>query len=217
MRILLVDDHAVVRKGVIDILSGIQPPPEFDEAETSAEALALFSAEPDRYDLVILDLHLPDQNGLATLAKIREISEPLPVLVLSMHDAAEYAVRAFQAGANAYVTKGSAPEELQHAIEKVLDGKTFASEQLVGDLLVQVGRDRGGVAARGPELSEREATVLRMLAKGVGVTAIGAQLGLSPKTVATYRSRVLTKLGLENNAELVRYAYENGILPDSDG
>ena len=216
MRILLVDDHAVVRKGVIDILSGLQPPPEFDEAESSGDALRQFSANPERYDLVILDLHLPDENGLKTLAKIREICQRLPVLVLSMHDAAEYAVRAFQAGANAYVTKGSVPEELHNAIEKVLEGKTFASEHLVGQLLFRVGREGDTVATRGPDLSEREATVLRLLAKGVGVTAIGAQLGLSPKTVATYRSRVLTKLGLENNAEIVRYAYENGILPETE-
>jgi len=216
MKILLIDDHAVVRKGVIDILSGMQTAFEFDEAETSAGAIELFSADPDQYDLVILDLHLPDENGLQTLEKIRRISEELPVLVLSMHDAAEYAVRAFQAGANGYVTKGSVPEELHTAIEKICDGKTFASEHLVGQLLNQVGCTPKVATPPKPDLSEREATVLRLLAKGEGVTAIGNRLGLSPKTVATYRARVLNKLGLMNNAELVRYAYENGIMLDTD-
>ena len=211
MRILLVDDHAVVRKGVIDILSVIEPPAEFDEAESSRDALRLFSERPDSYDLVILVLHLPDENGLNTLRRIREVSDVLPVLVLSMHDAAEYAVRAFQAGANAYVTKGSVPEELHEAIEKVFAGQTFASAHLVGQLLTQVGAGRDAEANRTQELSERETTVLRMLAKGERIKDIGEKLDLSPKTVATYRSRVLIKLGLKNNAELFRYVYEKNL------
>ncbi|MBN2751707.1 MAG: response regulator transcription factor [Rhodospirillaceae bacterium] len=213
MKILLVDDHAVVRKGVIDILSARADPPTFDEAETSRGALHLLSENPEKYDLTILDLHLPDESGFETIRKMRELSCKLPILILSMYDAAEYAVRAFQAGANAYVTKGSVPEELHHAIEMVLDGKTFLSEQLIGQFLTGLDEDRN-TASGTPGLSERETTVLRLLAKGERITTIGTQLGLSPKTVATYRARGLSKLGLANNAELVRYAYKNGILPE---
>lgn len=208
MRILLVDDHAVVRKGVIDILSSLAPPPVFAEAETGSSAVEQLSADPDGFDLAILDLHLPDESGLETLAKMRAVTADLPVLILSMYDAAEYAVRALKAGANGYVTKGSVPEELQRAIEAVLCGKTFVSEQLVGDLLTGLG------AEPAVGLSEREATVLRLLALGQRINVIGDQLGLSPKTVATYRARVLAKLGLKSNADLVRYAYKSGLLSE---
>ena len=212
MKILLVDDHAVVRKGVIDILSGMAPSPVFDEAESSAEALALFSGDPDGFDLVILDIRLPDESGLETLRRIRELSKTLPVLVLSMYDDAQYAIRAFQAGANGYVTKGSVPEDLVFAIEKVMAGQTYASGQLASEVL-PAGR-RHDAASRHVELSHRETTVLWRLANGERITAIAVDLGLSPKTVATYRSRILFKLDLTNNAELIRYAIEKGLIPD---
>jgi len=212
MRILLVDDHAVVRKGVIDILSSLAPPPLFAEAETGRAATDFLTGDSGKIDLVILDLHLPDESGLETLQRMRRTHPSLPVLVLSMYDAPEYAARALKAGASGYVTKGSVPEELHRAIEAVLSGKTFVSEQLVGDLLSGLGGGRAAEPA--VELSEREATVLRLLAEGQRINVIGDQLGLSPKTVATYRARVLTKLGLKNNAELVRYAYKNGVLTE---
>jgi two-component system, NarL family, invasion response regulator UvrY len=210
MRILLVDDHAVVRKGVIDILSTMTPPPQFTEAVSSREALDHLAAASDAFDFVVLDLHLPDESGFETLHKIRETFADLPVLILSMYDAAEYAMRALKAGANGYVTKGSVPEDLRRAIEAVECGKTFVSEHLVEQMLAGMGDPRESVPTVG--LSEREATVLRLLALGQRVNVIGDQLGLSPKTVATYRARVLAKLGLKSNADLVRYAYKTGVL-----
>lgn len=212
MRILLVDDHAVVRKGVIDILSTMTPPPTFTEAETSRAALARVAEAPDGFDLAILDLHLPDESGFSTLDKLRALAPALPVLVLSMYDAAEYAVRALKAGALGYVSKGSVPEDLRRAIETIVRGKSFVSEHLVGEMLARLGEGRESAPAVG--LSEREATVLRLLALGQRITVIGQELGLSPKTVVTYRARVLAKLGLKTNADLVRYAYKNGVLPE---
>ena len=211
MRILLVDDHAVVRKGIKEIASISVGTADFDEAETGGDAMRMIG-EAD-YDLVILDISLPDQSGLDVLRLIRKDRADLPVLILSMHPENGYAARAFEAGANGYLTKGSVPEELQDAIEKVLKGGRYTSPTLVDSLVRQL-LDPVRPAKPHDVLSEREYEVLRRLARGERLTAIANQMDLSTKTVATYRSRAMKKLNLENAAQLFRYAMNAGMLED---
>lgn len=214
MRILLVDDHAVVRKGIKEIASISVGTADFDEAETGCDALRMIG-DAD-YDLVILDISLPDQSGLDVLRHIRKSRTDLPVLILSMHPENGYAARAFEAGANGYLTKGSVPEELQDAIEKVLKGGRYTSPTLIDSLVRQL-LDPTRPAKPHDVLSEREYEVLRRLARGERLTAIAIQMDLSTKTVATYRSRAMKKLKLENAAQLFRYAMNAGMLDDDVG
>lgn len=211
MRILLVDDHAVVRKGIKEIASISVGAADFDEAETGGDALRMIGSTD--YDLVILDISLPDRSGLDVLRRIREDRVDLPVLILSMHPENGYAARAFEAGANGYLTKGSVPEELQDAIEKVLKGGRYTSPTLVDSLVRQL-LDPVRPAKPHDVLSEREYEVLRRLAHGERLTAIANQMDLSTKTVATYRSRAMKKLNLTNAAQLFRYAMNAGMLDD---
>lgn len=211
MRILLVDDHAVVRKGIKEIASISVGAADFDEAETGGDAIAMIGAAD--YDLVILDISLPDQSGLDVLRRIREERPGLPVLILSMHPENGYAARAFEAGANGYLTKGSVPEELQDAIEKILKGCRYTSPTLVDSLVRQL-LDPVRPTKPHDVLSEREYEVLRRLARGERLTAIANQMDLSTKTVATYRSRAMKKLNLANAAQLFRYAMNAGMLDD---
>ncbi|WP_316975590.1 response regulator transcription factor [Shumkonia mesophila] len=214
MRILLVDDHAVVRKGIKEIASISVGTADFDEAETGCDAMRMIGGTD--YDLVILDISLPDRSGLEVLRLIRKDRADLPVLILSMHPENGYAARAFEAGANGYLTKGSVPEELQDAIEKVLKGGRYTSPTLVDSLVRQL-LDPVRPAKPHDVLSEREYEVLRRLARGERLTAIANQMDLSTKTVATYRSRAMKKLNLENAAQLFRYAMNAGMLEDDTG
>lgn len=211
MRILLVDDHAVVRKGIKEIASISVGNADFDEAETGCDAMRMIGNAD--YDLVILDISLPDQSGLDILRRIRKDRADLPVLILSMHPENGYAARAFEAGANGYLTKGSVPEELQDAIEKVLKGGRYTSPTLVDSLVRQL-LDPVRPPKPHDVLSEREYEVLSRLARGERLTAIANQMDLSAKTVATYRSRAMRKLNLENTAQLFRYAMNAGMLDD---
>ncbi|MBN2140818.1 MAG: response regulator transcription factor [Desulfovibrionaceae bacterium] len=211
MKILIVDDHAVVRRGTIEIVSDFSDDVEFDEAGSSAEALDKVAA--GGHDLVLLDISLPDESGLETLKKIRAARPGLPVLILSMHPEEEYAVRTFKVGADGYLAKGSAPDELVNAIRKVLSGGKYVSASLSDRLVSELVEPK---RTKRPQelLSHREYEVLAMLAKGNKLTAIAEDMGLSVKTASTYKTRGMRKLGLTNNAELVRYAMAQGMLKD---
>ncbi|MDD4953123.1 MAG: response regulator transcription factor [Desulfovibrionaceae bacterium] len=211
MKILIVDDHAVVRRGTIEIVSDFSDQVEFDEAGSSAEALDKVAA--GGHDLVLLDISLPDESGLETLKKIRAARPGLPVLILSMHPEEEYAVRTFKVGADGYLAKGSAPDELVNAIRKVLSGGKYVSAALSDRLVSELVEPK---RTKRPQelLSHREYEVLAMLAKGNKLTAIAEDMGLSVKTASTYKTRGMRKLGLTNNAELVRYAMAQGMLKD---
>lgn len=206
MNLLLVDDHAVVRSGIRDIVSVSEPKATFAEAATAQEALELLTAQ--HFDLVILDLSLPDANGLTLLPRIRAIAPDLPVLVLSMHPEDGYAQRALQAGAQAYLNKASVPAELVSAIRQIFqenasqDQAWPAAEPLSETTAVSPSRKL---------LSEREWHVLRLLAHGHRLTHIAQELNVHPKTVSTYKSRIMKKLNIENNAQLLRYALEQGL------
>ena len=206
MRILLVDDHPVVRQGIRTILTDRLKGAVVGEAADAATALV--QVRSGDWDVVVADISLPGTNGLDLIKELRRLQPALPTIVLSMHPASQFARRALAAGATGYLTKDSAPEEFIIAIEEARRGRRY------------VGRD-GGEAGRWSTraagtahdaLSDREYQVLRMLGSGQTVSDIARDLGLSVKTVSTYRMRVLEKLGMRTNAELMRYAIENGLL-----
>lgn len=207
MRVLLVDDHAVVRGGLQRLLAEHHPTAEFRQASTAAEGLACVTREA--WSLVILDLSMPGRGGLEVLKEMREAQPGLAVLVMTMHAEEQYALRAFRAGAAGYLTKGSAEDELLVAVEKILGGGKYVSPALAEALAGALG---GGAARPHEELSDREFQVLRMIGAGRSVKQIGVQLHLSEKTISTYRTRMLEKLKLETTSELVRYAIVNGLV-----
>ncbi len=204
-RILLIDDHPVVRFGVRRILTDHFNPVFIGEAGDAESGSA--QALSDEWDVVVLDITMPGAVGLDVLKHIREQRPTLPILVLSIHPANQFARRALHAGASGYLTKDSAPSELVGAIEDVKRGRRYVSEAVKATM--------AGTRARlgtHEALSDREYQALRMLGSGRTVSEISEELGLSVKTVSTYRARVLQKLGMRTNAELMRYAMENGLL-----
>lgn len=207
-RILLVDDHPVVRQGIHHILAASLADATIDEAGTGDEALAKIRG--GAWDLVVLDLTMPGLSGLDLVKLLRRERPKLPVLILSMHPAAEFARRALSAGAYGYITKESAPAELVTAVNHLLGGQKYVSPSLAEQLALGLHPDRGERPHE--RLSDREYQVLRMLARGKTVSQIAADLSLSVKTVSTYRARVLDKLNMKTTAELMRYGIENRLL-----
>jgi len=208
MKILIVDDHMLVRQGLKQIIADEFPQATFGEAGTAAEALKCVHAK--KWDVVLLDLTLPGRGGLDILGEMKMIQARLPVLVLSMHPEAEFAVRVLKAGAAGYLTKQSAAEELLSAITKVVAGGRYITASLAEKLADDLAR--GTTQIPHEELSDREFQTMRMLAEGKTVKEIGAALDLSGKTVSTYRARVLEKLRLKSTVELARYAVEHGLV-----
>jgi DNA-binding NarL/FixJ family response regulator len=208
VRILLVDDHAVVRDGLRAALRAALPAHDVSEASTAREGIAKIQQEP--FDAVVLDLSLPDMNGIEALKAMRLARPRLPVVVFSMHTDREYCLRCLRAGAMAYVTKDGAADDITQAVAAVLAGRRFVSRQLAEHLvgaLIDAG-DR----PRHEALSDREFQVLCMLGAGKTVSEVAAQLCLSVKTISTYRARLLEKLELANNAQIMRYALDHNLL-----
>ena len=208
MRVLIVDDHAVVRRGSRELLAEAFPEAEFEEAETGEHAIGM--VERMALDLVILDISMPRRGGLDALKEIEARKPGLPVLVLSHHAEEQYAIRALRAGARGYVTKDSAPEELIRAAQKALEGGKYVSSALAERLADSLSSDASKPLHE--SLSDRELQVLCMLAMGQAVKEIGRELSLSEKTVSTYRTRVLEKMKMTTNAELMRYALRVGLV-----
>lgn len=204
MRILLIDDHAIVRAGFRRILADEIEGLVIGEASDGREAMDEIRRAP--WDLVVLDLSLPGRGGLEVLAEIRETRRAPPVLVMTMYSEDQYALRAFRAGAAGYITKGCGPEEILQAVRKVCSGGRYLTPALAEKLAASLSVDAGRLPHEA--LSDRELQVLRMLAAGKAVKAIGGELFLSEKTVSTYRSRILKKLCLKTSAELMRYALQ---------
>jgi DNA-binding NarL/FixJ family response regulator len=204
-RILLIDDHPIVRLGVRRILMEHFNPVFIGEAGDAESGRAQALGEP--WDVVVLDITMPGAVGLDVLKHIREQRPDLPILVLSIHPANQFARRALSAGASGYLTKDSATSELVGAIEDVRRGRRYVSEAVKATM----GSGARAIATH-ETLSDREYQALRMLGSGRTVSEISEELGLSVKTVSTYRARVLQKLGMRTNAELMRYAMENGLL-----
>lgn len=207
MRIIIADDHPIVRRGVRDILVESFPRLVVAEVETAG---ALFGGLKDGCDLVLLDLSLPDRNGLDCLGQLKKQHPNLPVLILSMHAEEHFALRALRSGASGYLTKDKAAEELVRAVKKILNGGRYVSSELAERLAAELA----GEAAKAPHemLSEREFRVLRLIASGKSVSEIAQDMYLSVKTVSTYRSRLLTKMQMKSNAELTRYCIQNRLV-----
>ena len=205
MRVLIVDDHAVVRHGLRQILADQIKNATFGEAKDAGEAIERVCKE--RWDVVILDITLPGRSGLDVLKDIKRHRPRLPVLVLSMHPEDQFAVRVLRTGASGYMTKESAPEELVGAIKKVLAGGRYVSPALAEKMASYLTID----VEKSPHerLSNREFLILRLIASGKTVSQIAEELSLSVKTVSTYRTRILVKMDMSSNAELTRYAIEN--------
>lgn len=206
-RVLLVDDHAVVRLGVRAILEDHFEAVTIVEAGSGEAALDALSAG---FDIIVLDLSMPGRNGVDLLAELRHRVPKVPVLILSLHGEEQYAVRALRAGAAGYLMKAAAPEQLIEAVSKVLDGERYLSEAVAQRLAADLARP--AVAAPHERLSDREFDVMRGIASGNSVSEIAANMRLSVKTVSTYRSRLLDKMGMGTNAELTRYALDHGLV-----
>ncbi|HQI83453.1 MAG TPA: response regulator transcription factor [Anaerolineae bacterium] len=208
IRVLVVDDHAVVRRGVVQIVTEAEGVQCVGEAGSSREALQL--ARACEYDVVVLDIHLPDGSGLDVLKQLRAFKPQTPVVMLSMYPEEQYALRALRAGAMGYLTKDSAPIELVTALRQAARGEHYVTPALAETLTAHL--DDVAAAAPLETLSDREEQVLRLLAAGHTVSHIAEELTLSVKTVSTYRARLLKKLGLTSTAELIRYAVEHDLI-----
>ena len=208
VKILVIDDHEIVRRGVKQILEEVFPHVEVGEADTGQKGIAAVRQEP--WDLAIVDISLPDQSGLELLCELHSTAPQLPLMVLSLHPEEQYAVRAFRAGAMAYLTKQTAPEELARAVKQVLTGRMYVTaslgERMAGSL------SKNATSPVHHTLSEREFEVLVLLAQGQSVKHIAQSLALSIKTVSTYRARLLDKLQLSTTAELIRYALDHHLV-----
>lgn len=208
MRILIADDHAVVRRGLRQILAEAFKRSVFGEAANTTEVLDLVWKEP--WNIVILDLTMPGGSGLDVLKEIKRARPKLPVLMLSMHPEDQFAVRLLKAGASGYMTKESAPEELVGAVNKAIAGGRYVSLPLAEKLASLIVHD--SQVALHENLSDREYLILRLIASGKSVSIIARDLSLSVKTVSTYRSRLLEKMSMANNSELVHYAFQNDLV-----
>lgn len=208
LRMMLVDDHPIVRRGVRDILLVAFPSAIIAEVNSGASAMSLVSSD-ERWDLVVLDLSLPDESGLDVLKRIRDKQQKLPVLILSMHAADQFARRAIIAGASGYLTKDAADVDLVTAVTRVLRGGKYFAPDVLENVALGIHPDREAMPH--DLLSDREYQVLIGIASGKTVSELATELGIGIKTVSTYRARLLEKMGMRNNAELTRYAIRLGL------
>ncbi|MBK7017408.1 MAG: response regulator transcription factor [Sulfuritalea sp.] len=207
IHVLIADDHAIVRQGLKQILSETEDMLVTGEADDGAEALGLARQQP--WDVFLLDVSMPNRNGIDTLKQLKKEFPRLPVLILSMHPEEQYAVRALKAGASGYLTKQSAPEQLVNAIRQVASGKKYLSPAVAQQLADAISE----ATDKSPHerITDREYQVLKLIAAGKTQTQIAETLNLGVATVSTYRARLLEKMGLRSTAELIRYGLEHGL------
>ena len=203
MRVLIADDHAIVRKGLIQMVNSLSQVTHIDEAEDGYEVIEKYAEE--RYDLIVLDLSMPKKNGLDTLKDIIKIDSDARILILSVYAEEQYAIRAFNSGASGYITKNTPPTELLNAIEQVLNGKKYVSPTLAERLINLKSIER----PLHESLSDREFQIMMMSAEGYSISHIAEELNISAKTVSTYRKRILDKLNFENFIQVMHYAIEH--------
>ena len=208
IRVLIADDHAIVRHGLKQILAETDDLIVAGEAETGFQAIKM--ARQDTFDVILLDISLPDRNGIEVLSQIKKTHPRLAVLMLSMHTEHEFAIRALKAGASGYLNKQSAPVQLVTAIRQVAVGRKYISAALAEELANSLGGDTEQPLHE--MLSDREFQTLRLIASGKSLSVISEELSLSPKTVSVYRARLLEKLDLRNNSDLTRYAIKNKLV-----
>jgi two-component system invasion response regulator UvrY len=210
---LLADDHAMVRSGLKEILADTGDITVAGEATNGHEVLAQVRAH--EFDVAVLDMTMPGRSGIELIRQVKETRPKLRVLVLTMHKEEQYAVRALRAGASGYLTKESAADELVAAIRRIAAGGAHVSPETAERLALDAGR--ASDALPHTLLSDREFQVFQMIASGAAVGEIAKQLSLSVKTVSTHKTRIMDKMGLANQAELIRYALENKLLDEPGG
>jgi two-component system invasion response regulator UvrY len=208
IKILIADDHPIVRRGLKQILAEEPDLAVAGEAQSSQEVLDLVRKRD--WNVVVLDITMPGRGGLEILREIKKERPKLPVLILSMHPEDQYGVRALKAGAAGYMTKESAPEKLVQAIRKIMKGGKYVSPTLAEKLVLDLEKDTP--EAPHETLSDREHQVMCMIASGKTVSEIAKDLFLSVKTISTYRSRILKKMKMKNNAELTHYAMKHRLV-----
>jgi two-component system, NarL family, invasion response regulator UvrY len=208
MRILMADDHPVVRMGYRKILEEVPGPITVEETSNGDETIE--KATTAAFDVVLLDISMPGKSGIDVLRELKRLRPSLPVLMLSMYPEEEYAVRAFKEGASGYLSKKSAPEELVTAIKTVFKGRKYLSPSLGEFLASSLAIETEDPPHR--RLSDREFHVMQMIVSGKLIKQIASELNLSPKTISTYRSRILQKINVENNAELIQYALKHRLF-----
>ena len=211
IRIVIADDHAIVREGLKRIVSGAQDMQVIGEAADGNEVLR--AVREQEFDVLVQDLSMPGRSGMELIRRVKEERPAVRILVLSMHEELQYAVRAIKSGASGYLTKESAPGQLVEAIRKIAAGGAFISAQVAEQLAL--GAMPGAVQSAPHEaLSEREFEVFRQLVAGLSVTEVAAGLNVSVKTVSTHKANLMQKLGVHNPTELVRYAIRHGLAGD---
>jgi len=208
MKFLIADDHAIVRKGLVQLLHEEFPTAQITEVPGSNEVIE--EVRNQIWDVILLDISMPGRNGIETLKQIRANGIKAPVLMLSIHPEDQYAVRVLKAGASGFLNKESATEELLVAVHKVLSGRKYISPSVAEKLADTIGE--GNEKQAYELLSDREMQVLQLIASGKTVSEIAEEISLSVNTISTYRTRVLEKLGLHHNAELTRYALDNNLV-----
>ena len=208
MRILIADDHAVVRRGLKEILADALPGAEFSEAGNGDEVLSHLGKSTT--SLLVLDISMPGRSGVDVLREVKHSYPRLPVIILSCQPEEQYAMRCLRAGAAAYINKESAPEELALATKKILSGGRYVSASLAEKLIDNL--DEGASKPLHELLSDREFEVMKMIAAGVPLTEIGDRLHVSVKTISTYRARIMEKMQMKSNAEVTRYAMTQSLI-----
>ncbi len=210
IRVIVADDHMLVRQGLRRLLEDAPDIEVVGEAGTGQETMKLISTVS--CSLLLLDISLPDRNGLEVLKDVHALRPHLPVLILSVYPEDQYAIRAFRAGAAGYLMKAAAANELLDAVRRTGQGSKYITPAVAEKLAENFQNRRSDTQLPHEQLSDREFEVLERIAKGLSVAEISKTLGLSPKTISTYRSRILQKMGLKNSAELMHYAFENQLV-----
>ncbi|GEO11180.1 response regulator [Segetibacter aerophilus] len=207
-RILIADDHAIVRRGLKEIILEAFPSAEITEVADAEDLINKVVKEV--WDIVLSDLSMPGRSGLEALQQIKIHAPKLPVLILSVYPEDQYAIRVLKAGASGYLNKDMAPEELVNAIHKVLSGRKYITPSIAEKLATNIDLNTQGPAHA--RLSDREFEVLKLLAAGKSISDIASSLFLSSTTVSTYRARILAKMNLKTNADLTQYSLENNLI-----
>lgn len=208
IKILIADDHAIVRKGLVEILREEFPTSQIKEVASSAEVMD--EIRNQIWDIILLDISMPGRNGIETLKQIRSEGLKVPVLMLSMHPEEQYAIRVLKAGGSGFLNKQSATDELLAAVHQVLNGRKYITASIAERLAGTLNDKNEKVFHE--LLSDREMQVLQLIASGNTVSEIANEISLSVNTISTYRTRILEKLNLNNNAELTRYAIDNNLV-----
>ncbi len=209
IKLIIADDHSIVRRGIVEIISEMKNVKILGEAASGIELLELLSKQS--CDMVIMDISMPGRSGMEILVDIKLNYPKVKILILSMHPEDKYGLRVLKSGADGYLSKDIAAEELPNAIIKIMGGGKFLSPQLTNQIIESIGKKEQNLSLHS-ELSNREYEVFTLLASGENVTLIAKKLSLSVPTISTYRSRILNKMKMKTNADLTYYAIKNSLI-----